>query len=205
MSEDLVCASRAVSWYYSPNLLQNNTNHLVLGSEAQNATFNCWEVEMGSSKHWTLGVCPQSAAESDFIQPLTPQNGFWGLCRNGDVCYVLGSTQPIQLTRTLEKVQVKLVRRIDLRKWKLFWVLSFVDAGRRSEIACIDLEIFRRDLFPFFIPEDRNAPLCIIPVNVNLTNEEKFRILERHMDMIPLYGIFMVLCVFFLMMAFWFL
>ncbi|XP_053333319.1 E3 ubiquitin-protein ligase TRIM35-like [Clarias gariepinus] len=198
VSDDLVGVSHPVHRFYFPNPLKNNVKHLVIGSEPQNAIFNCWEVEVGSSKHWTLGVCQHSAAERNFTPPLTPQNGFWGLCRNGDSCYVLGSTQPsIQVKRPLKTVQVKLIQRIDLNNFS--WVLRFVDTSNASNIARIPIETFKSDLFPFLIPEDRNA-VRIVPVNVNMTKVEKFNFLEKLMDMIPLYVLVILMLVWVLLM-----
>ncbi|MCI4394030.1 hypothetical protein PGIGA_G00164260 [Pangasianodon gigas] len=198
VSGDLVCVRHSIRRFYSPNPLQKNANHLVLGSEAQNASFNCWDVEVGDSKHWTLGVCRRSAAERNLTQPLIPQNGFWGLSRNGDFYDVLWSTEaPFRLRRPPKTVRVKLIQRLDLNNWKLYWMLRFLDASNESVIACIRDIAFGRDFIPFLIPEERNAPLRIVPVNVNMTMEKKFNFLERHMDMIPLYviGFLMVLLV----------
>ncbi|KAK3530652.1 hypothetical protein QTP86_030921 [Hemibagrus guttatus] len=196
VSGDLVSGSRSVRRFYSPNPLQKNSNRLVLGSEAQNASFNCWDVEVGDSKCWTLGVCRRSAAERNHMQDLTPKNGFWGLSRNGDIYYVLGSTEaPFQLRKPPKMVRVKLIVRLDCNNWKLNEMLSFSDASTGSVLACIRDVAFGRDLFPFLIPEERNAPLRIAPVNVNITMEKKFTFLERHMDLIPVYviGFLMVL------------
>lgn len=94
-------------------------------------------------------------------------------------------------------VRVKLIQRLDLNNWKLYWMLRFLDARNESVIACISDIAFRRDFFPFLIPEGRDAPLRIVPVNVNITMEKRFNFLERHMDMFLLYviGFLMVLWV----------
>lgn len=196
VSGDLVSASRSIHRFYSSNPLQKNSNRLVLGSEAQNACLNYWDVEVGDSKHWTLGVCRRSAAEGNHPQDLTPQNGFWGLFRDGDFYYILGSPEtPLQLRRSPKIVRVKLMKRFDLNSWKLSWMLSFSDASNGSVMACIRDVAFRRDFFPFLIPEDKNASLRIVPTNVNITMEKNFTFLDRHKDLIPLYiiGFFMVL------------
>ncbi|KAF4075490.1 hypothetical protein AMELA_G00235130 [Ameiurus melas] len=196
VSDDLVCVSRSVCRFYSPSPLQKNDIHLVLGSEAQNASFNCWDVEVGDSKHWTLGVCRRSVAERNRTQPLTPQNGFWGLRRNGDFYNALWSADgQFQLRRPLKTVRVKLFHRLDNM------VLRFLDARNETEIACIRDVAFSKDLFPFLIPEERNAPLCIVPVNINMTKEKKFSLFDRHVDMIPLYVILFLMMISLLMIA----
>ncbi|XP_058237050.1 tripartite motif containing 35-1 [Hemibagrus wyckioides] len=205
VSGNLVSGSRSVHRFYSPNPLKKNSNRLVLGSEAQNASFNCWDVEVGDSKCWTLGVCQRSATERNHTQDLTPRNGFWGLSKNGDFYYILGSTEaPFQLRKPPKMVRVKLIERLDLNNWKLNWMLSFSDASTGSVMACIREVSFRRDLFPFLIPEERNAPLRIVPVNVNITMEKKFTFLERHMDLIPVYviGFLMVLLLLLVLLIF---
>lgn len=86
-------------------------------------------------------------------------------------------------------MRVKLVQRPDLNNNQLYWMLRFLDARNETAIACIRDVAFRKDLFPFLIPEERDAPLCIVPVNINMTTEKKFSFFERHVDMIPLYVI----------------
>lgn len=201
VSSDLVCASDSVHRFYSSNPLLKNRNCLVLGSEAQNASFNCWDVDVGDSEHWTLGVCRRSAAEKNCTQPLTNQNGFWGLRRNGGFCKVLGSTEAQFLLKgPLKTVRVKLTQQLDVNNRKLSWMLRFLDAGSDSVIACIRDVPFGRDFVPFLMPEERNARLRIVPVKVNVTMEKKFNFLERHMDIIPsfLKGFFVV---FFMVLA----
>lgn len=196
-SGDLVCVSHSVRRFYPRNPLQSSDNHLVLCSEAQNARFNCWDVEVGDSKCWTLGVCQRSAAERKHTQPLIPQYGFWGLRRNGNFYNVLGSTL-FGLSKPPKTVRVKLVQ-LNVNNWKL----SFLDARNKSEIACINDITFGRDFFPFLIPEEKNAPLRIVPVNVNMTMEKRFSFLEMHMDMICLYilGFSVVLFMLFMLLV----
>ncbi|XP_053472299.1 E3 ubiquitin-protein ligase TRIM35-like [Ictalurus furcatus] len=204
VSDDLVCVSRSIRRFYSPSPLQNKDIHLVLGSEAQNASFNCWDVEVGDSKHWTLGVCRRWAAERNRTQPLTPQNGFWGLSRNGDFYNALWSAEaPFRLRRPPKTVRVKLYHRLNLNNDQLYWMLRFLDARNESAIACIRDVAFGKDLFPFLIPEERDAPLCIVPVNINMTTEKKFSFFERHVDMIPLYVIAFLVVLLMLLVMIW--
>lgn len=189
VSADLVCVSDSFSRFYSSNPLQKNDNHLVLGSEAQSASLNCWDVEVGDSRHWTVGVCRRSVGEASSTAPLTPQNGFWGLCRNGDFYDTLGFTETqLQLSRPLKTVRVKLIQRRDFNSQTLFWMLKFEDASNECVIASFDVA-FGKDLFPFLIPGERNVPLRIVPVKVHVTVENKFSFRERHMDMMPFYAI----------------
>lgn len=76
-------------------------------------------------------------------------------------------------------------------------MLKFLDTSSKSEIACIRDIALESDLVPFLIPEDRNAPLRIVPVNVNMTKENKFSFFEKHMHMLHLYviGLFLLLFV----------
>lgn len=201
VSGDLVCVSDSVCRFYSLNPLQDSSKRLVLGSQAQNADFNCWDIEVGDSKHWALGVCQRSASERNNIRfhtDLLYQNGFWGLSRDGNSFHVCGARETSsQLRRPLKAVRVKLIRCSD----HPYWSLKFLDASDESVIACIDQVPFGGNLVPFLIPGERNAPLRIVPLNVNMTMENKFSFLERHMEMIPLFGIgfFVVILVLLLM------
>lgn len=200
VSGDLVCVSDSFNRFYSSNPLQKNDNHLVLGSEAQSASLNCWDVEVGDSRHWTVGVCRRSVGETNGTGPLTPPNGFWGLRRNGDFYDTLGFTEtPLQSSRPLKTVRVKLIQRRDFNTKTPFWMLKFLDASNEYVIASFNVA-FGKDLFPFLIPEERNVPLRIVPVKVNITVENKFSFRERHIDMMPFYVIaFVVMLLMFFM------
>lgn len=185
--------------FYSSNPLQNHAKRLVLGSEAQSGSFNCWDVEVGDSMYWTLGVCQRLAAERNSAQPLANHDGFWGLSRTGDWFNVFGDRgTPSWLRRPLKTVRVKMIQR---RSDHPYWTLRFLDASDESVIACINEVPIMRDVVPFLIPERRNSPLRIVPVNVNMTTENKFSFLDRNMDMIPLLGIGL----FMLLLVLWFL
>ncbi|KAF7689226.1 hypothetical protein HF521_012579 [Silurus meridionalis] len=204
VSGDLVGASGSARRFYPPNPLQKAANRMVLGSQVLKGKLNCWEVDVGNGKNWTVGVCTRRGAESNQTQPLTPHNGIWGVCRNGDFCDPVGSWgSRFQITKPLKTLRVKLIQRQDFNNGKKMWTLSFADASDNSRIVSLVIDDgVGREFIPFLIPEDVNSPLRIVPVNVNTVTENKFGFFERHKEMMPLYFMVFIVLLMVMMLGF---
>lgn len=143
-----------------------------------------WDVEVGSSRHWSLGVCFGLAGKPP-TQPLTPENGFWGLRRDGDSYRAMaaGSCR-LQMMGDPEIVRVKLEycyelvqEPLRLKRWRK---LSFSDVRNNHVIAVFDRVPLANKLFPFMILEDQSVPLRVVPANVILTVEKELSFMERY-------------------------
>ncbi|XP_050950894.1 nuclear factor 7, brain isoform X2 [Labeo rohita] len=83
VSDDLTSVTSSLHKQNKPNAVPLHRKHMVLGSVGYGEHVYTWDIEVGNSRHWTLGVCLRSV-ERSVVQPLTPENGYWGLKRDGD-------------------------------------------------------------------------------------------------------------------------
>lgn len=152
-------------------------SRLVLGSVGYGNAVYTWDINVGNSRYWSLGVCLKPAGRS-VVQPLTPERGFWGLRRDGDT-YKLMTTGSSRLNVKVNPdiVRVKLVYDygfhldpLDLKCWRK---VIFSDARSDLSIAEFNRVPLKEKIFPFLIAEDQSAPLCVVPSNVIVSVENK--------------------------------
>lgn len=183
ISDDL--ASVRKSAYIRPDPVPFHGKRLVLGSEGYGDRFHCWNIEVGDSKHWTLGVC-QRSADMNLAQPLTAETGFWGLSRKGESYMLLTSPQyTFRVRKKPGTVQVQLGWWYTLGNLNIRRMVRFVDVSDGSVIACYTGIPNGVQLFPFLIPEQRFSYLRITPANPALVIENTF--IERQQNQIPVY------------------
>lgn len=206
MSNDLTSVTSCVNRQDKPNPLPLHRSRMVLGSVGYGSGVQTWDVEVGNSRHWSLGVCLGSE-ERSFVQMLNPENPcFWGLRRDGDVYKLLNTTVTFKLKTNPQVVRVKLGDCFD-KKGGWWRNVSYFDATCNSPIAYFHLPA-GMELFPFVIPEKRSGPLCIVPAKVTVTFEqveEERSLPERHtvspkvrwnVLFLVLFFLLVVLCVF---------
>ncbi|XP_022542809.2 nuclear factor 7, brain-like [Astyanax mexicanus] len=173
VSDDLSSVGKSNHDRSIPIPLQGN--RLVLGSTCfiGNGT-HWWDVEVGDSKHWSLGVCLRSEETNLSFNSLNPHNGFWGMSRHGDSYrFLLPNSNSFQVKKKLRVVRLHLSWHISLgkpRAWHRQRLLSFIDADDDSMLAFIIVPPWV-PLFPFLIPHDRSSRLRIAPVDVIHTVE----------------------------------
>ncbi|KAL6482359.1 hypothetical protein MHYP_G00104390 [Metynnis hypsauchen] len=149
ISGDLTCVEESTS------NVPHHSNRVVLGSEGYIGGFHCWDVEVGDSQNWTIGVCEDTAARRP-IKRLTPGNRFWGLSCEEGVYKVLGSPSNLWLDKMPRTVRVKLV---DCFLWR---TLSFFNSSDGSKIGGFRFEVpAGLKLFPFLIPGKHPSVLRI--------------------------------------------
>ncbi|XP_033482539.2 nuclear factor 7, ovary-like [Epinephelus lanceolatus] len=127
----------------------------VLGSEGFNSGTHSWDVEVGDSPIWVVGV----AAESVQRQTDTAlQSGLWRMlfCNNEySACSLPGANTVLSVKKKLQKIRVKL-------NWER-GQLSFSDADTVTHIHTFT-HTFTEKLFPYF-NTNQELPLKILPVN----------------------------------------
>lgn len=183
VSDDLTSVTSSLHKQNKPNAVPLHRKHMVLGSVGYGEHVYTWDIEVGNSRHWTLGVCLRSV-ERSVVQPLTPENGYWGLKRDGD-SYKLLTTGNSKLNMKVnpQVVRVKLVYHYGIfQELKLWRKVIFSDARSDSFIAEFTRVPLENKLFPFLIPEDQSVPLRVAPAKVILTAERKLSLLEIHGD-----------------------
>lgn len=173
---------------------------MVLGSVGYSSGVHTWEIEVGNSHNWSLGVCFGSA-ERSLVQMVNPANPcFWGIRRNGEVYSFLNTSLVFMMQTHPRVVRVRLEDCFSKKEgWRrnvsyfhgdcncLFAMDSHLPAGMA--------------LYPFVIPEKRSSPLRFLPATVTVTTEhaeQEKSFLERHKIPLCLLAgfLFLLLCVY---------
>ncbi|TSK18110.1 Zinc-binding protein A33 [Bagarius yarrelli] len=173
ISNDLAGVGR--SPHSRSNPIPFHGNHLVLGSEGYSDGFHCWNIEVGDSKHWTLGVCRRSA-NMNSVRPLTAEMGFWGLSRKGESYMLLTACKySFRIHRRPRTVQVQLGWWHSVGNLSISGTVRFVDISDGSVIASYTGLPNGVQLFPFLIPEGHHSNLRIAPASPVLVIEHTVR------------------------------
>ncbi|XP_026102795.1 tripartite motif-containing protein 35-like isoform X2 [Carassius auratus] len=167
VSDDLTSVTSCLHRQDKSNAFPLNRSCMVLGSVGYGIGTHTWQIEMGNSRRWSLGVCFRSDGKP-VTQPLSPENGFWGLRRDGCMYSFLSTLTRFTIKTNPEVVQVRLEDDYDvLGRWQR--KVSFSDARSDSHFAKITGVPAGKELFPFVIPEDQSVPLRVLPVPAKIT------------------------------------
>ncbi|XP_035260188.1 zinc-binding protein A33-like [Anguilla anguilla] len=149
---------------YPDNPERFNSCVNVLGSEGFTTGKHSWEVKVGNTSAWDIGVVKETISRKGEITA-NPKRGFWVLTlRNGDKYRAVGVTD-LTLKRKPQSIRVQL--HYDRGE------VSFFDSSDMSLIYTFK-DTFTERVFPFFSPcleeDGRNdGPLQICPVKVSIT------------------------------------
>ncbi|XP_062888362.1 zinc-binding protein A33-like [Mobula hypostoma] len=116
--------------------------HGVLATTHFKSGRHYWEVEVGDSQAWYLGVTCIHSARKGYIK-LAPSNGYWSICRLLDYWMNNKRRQPLEVTSKLSRVGVYL----DFEAGQV----SFYDACC-MDLLCTFRTNFRCPVAPFFSP-----------------------------------------------------
>ncbi|XP_076846213.1 E3 ubiquitin-protein ligase TRIM35-like [Brachyhypopomus gauderio] len=163
LSDDLTTVKRRPQ----KSLLPDNPERFdecacVLGSEGFNSGTHCWDVDVGNSDDWELGVIRESVCRK--------VDSYWGSVWR--VCYtkIIGQYwtrcpgqpgHPLTPTEKLQRVRVQL----DWDRGKV----TFTDLLTSSHL-CTITHTFTHTVFPLFCS---SSPMRILPAKISVTVEQQ--------------------------------
>ncbi|TKS71884.1 Nuclear factor 7, ovary [Collichthys lucidus] len=160
LSEDLTSVRRGERQKLPDNPERFDRWVFVLGSEGFNSGTHSWDVEVGDSTWWTLGVAAESVQRKGLIQ-----SGFWRMFLYKGKYYARSSSGPstaLQVQKKLQRIRVNL----DMNRGKL----SFSDPDTNTHIHTFT-HTFTDKMFPCIDTADK-LPLKILPHKVRVTVEQ---------------------------------
>ncbi|XP_058873548.1 zinc-binding protein A33-like [Acipenser ruthenus] len=128
----------------------------VLGSEGFTSGKHCWDVELGSSTYWYLGVTKESS-QRNAIYPWNPEAGYWVISLEDGDQYWGWTSPPTRLT--VEKKPQKIRVQLDCDGGEV----AFFDSSDMRKPLYTFKHRFTERMFPCFWTLC-SAPLSVCPV-----------------------------------------
>ncbi|XP_029899968.1 nuclear factor 7, ovary-like [Myripristis murdjan] len=133
----------------------------VLGSEGFNSGIHSWDVEVGDSAYWELGVIEESGQRKGSIE-----SGLWGILFYGGKYSAHSPSGPATVLRVKKKKLQRIRVHLDWNRGQL----TFSDPDTNIHIHTFT-HTFTDRLFPY-IDTIETFPLKILPVKVSVTVEQ---------------------------------
>ncbi|CAM4711758.1 unnamed protein product [Leuciscus chuanchicus] len=134
----------------------------VLGSEGFSSGRHSWDVEVGDSSEWALGVVKESVQRKEWFPP-SPDRGMWIICLYGGEYHARTATNtPLMLKKKPQKIRVQL-------DWEGGRVM-FSDASDNSLLYKYKHK-FTEKMFPYFSNTCKRRPLHILAEKVSVYTE----------------------------------
>ncbi|XP_067107487.1 E3 ubiquitin-protein ligase TRIM35-like [Osmerus mordax] len=162
LSEDLTTVRYSQKRQQLPDNPERSEDYKwVLGSEGFNSGTHSWDVEVGDSTVWNLGVLTESVQRKGVLQ-----GGSWvSLFYDGEYTAISSSGQNTALTVRQKPQRIRV--QLDWDRGKL----SFSDPDRNTRLHTFSLT-FTKSVFSFIRNSCILHPLRILPVKTSVTVEQ---------------------------------
>ncbi|XP_037392672.1 tripartite motif-containing protein 35-like [Pygocentrus nattereri] len=135
----------------------------VLGSVGFNSGEHSWDVEVGDSKFWGLGVIIESASRKANVDS---RDGMWGMLFYNGV-YAAGSLIGKRTNLPIQHKVQRITVQLDWNKGKL----SFTDSLTNTHLYTVKQRITEK-VFPLFYVDETHPLFKILPVRSSVLLEQ---------------------------------